>query len=60
MPPEERTSGGKTVTWGDSNGKKNPETLSPDHITTDEGPRLTPLGRYQVSFMNLLETLCTM
>ena len=42
------------MTWGDSNGKKNPETLSPDHITTDVGPRLTPLGRYQVSFTKLL------
>lgn len=25
-----------------------PESLAPDHIDTDEGPQLTPLGRYQV------------
>ncbi len=48
-PPE--NIGEKTVRWGDSNGKRVPETLSPDHIDSDEGPKLTPLGRYQVNLV---------
>ncbi len=48
IPPEDVSDGkGKTVTWADTN-KMCPETLSPDHVTTDQGPQLTPLGRYQV------------